>query len=535
MSVEAAPRPAVPTSSPARRHRARRRRWGRTGYLSLKAAHAVLGAAWVGSTVAGLFVLTVVMNESTVVGATAALRLIDLLLYIPLNVLTLLTGVLFSVRTHWGFVTHGWVTVKYVINLTVILLAGVVLAPAMVVLDELTRRHGSAAWRMPAFQQARWLFVGMMTFFLALLVIASILPIVKPRIPIPLRGTVHRLRVVDAIQETHDARTFVLRVPALLRRRYRYHAGQYLTVVVDIDGRRLRRAYSLSSEPGEPHLTITLKRVAGGVVSNHLIDTVRTGARIRVEEPRGRFGAALDSAGPAALVLIGAGSGITPLFSLVKFVVRTQPGREVHLLYGNRTPGSTIFLRAVTDLAARYDRFHLTLVHSRIAGADPWPGLRGRITPALLHDYLHRRVVSGTAAAQYYLCGPDTLIDSAATALTAVGVSEGAIHREYFAAGGPAHSADVVTVRALLGTDDATVQTDRRTTITDALEAAGYAPPATCRSGSCSTCLARVLDGTTTMRRNYALSTDEVGEGLILTCQATPASSTVTVDFDDTR
>lgn len=157
-------------------------------YRVLLITHAVLGASWLGAAVAGLLILTVVMDEGSIVGAAKAVRLIDLLLYIPLDVLTLATGLIFSIKTRWGFFRHGWVAAKYLINLSIFITAGVVLSPALITLDTLVAEHGASAWQLAEFQSARSLFVGMTGLYCVMLATAVALPAVKPRIPLPFQG-----------------------------------------------------------------------------------------------------------------------------------------------------------------------------------------------------------------------------------------------------------------------------------------------------------------------------------------------------------
>lgn len=523
------PSTALPAPAPAS---PRRRRLGPRASRVLLITHAILGAAWLGSTMAGVFVLTVVMDEETVVGAAAAVRLLDLLLYIPLDIATLVTGLVFSIWTHWGFLKHGWVAVKYVINLTIFISAGVVNAPAMVTLDTLAREHGVAAWHLPEFQAARWTFLVTTAFYCVILAVAVVLPLVKPSIPLPYQGRVHRLRVVSVTPETRDAATVAFRVPFPLRRRFRYAAGQYVTLHVTIDGVDHHRSYSLSSAPGDPQPAISIKRVPGGLVSNHLLDTLHPGARVRVEQPRGRFGRSVDSDTPGCYVLIGAGSGIAPLVSIAYAVAAGPAESVVHVIDGNRTPDDVI-KRADLDLLAARHGVQVTHVFSRLAADDDTPGRRGHIDQALLAAYLvEHRLPPQT---QFYVCGPDAMIDDTVAALAALGVEDERIHREYFAATAPPTAPEQVTLTAYLDGEEITLPTTTGVAVTDALERAGYQPPTTCRTGTCSTCVARICDGAAVMRANHALGPADLADGLTLTCQAVPTSRTLVVDYDAAR
>ena len=501
-------------------------------YRVLQTVHAVLGAAWLGTAVAGVLVLTLVMDEQTVVGASRAVKLIDLLLYIPLDVATLVTGLIFSVKTHWGFLRHGWVAVKYVINLTIFITAGVVLSPAMITLDTLATEHGTAAWAMPEFQAARTLFIAMTSFYCLILATAVVLPLLKPRIPLPYQGRVHRLTVVAVRPETDAAATITLRVPWPLRRRFRYAAGQHVTLHVPVDGVTHPRSYSLASAPGDPGIAITVKRRPGGLVSNHLLDTVAAGSSLAVEEPRGRFGRELDPQRPSTTYLIGAGSGVVPLVPIARTLAAGDPGNVVHLLIGNRSPADVIGADALGQLAATHPGVHLTHVFSRLTDDDQ-DGRTGRIDRDLLAAYLDEH--PAPADAGFYVCGPDAMIDGTIAALEALGIDEDRIHREYFAAAAPPVPQVEVSLTAYLDGEEVRTTSDDRTLVTEALERAGVTPPTTCRVGDCSTCVAQVLEGRAVMRANRALAPGEVADGLVLTCQAVPTTPALVVDYDAAR
>lgn len=517
--------------SPARPRRRRRALAPRT-HRVLLITHALCGASWLGAAIAGVMVLALVMTEESVVGAARAIRFIDLFLYIPLDVATLVTGLIFSIKTHWGFLKHGWVLLKYAINLTILVTAGVILSPVLITLDILATEHGSAAWHLAEFQSARSLFLGMNASYCVLLGIAVALPLLKPRIPVPLQGPVHTL-TVDAVRpETHDSATISFRVPFGLGRRYRYAAGQYVTLHVPIDGAIHKRSYSLSSSPGDRLLAVTVKRFPGGLVSNHLLDTVSTGSRLLVEQPRGRFARDLDPTEGRTTYLIAAGSGIAPLVSIARSLLAGGPDNVIHLLDGNRTPADVILADEI-DALATDPRVHVTHVFSRLPPDDPAPGPQGRIDARLLAAYLREH--PAPADATFLVCGPDAMIDGVVTALASLGIDGDRVHREYFAATAPVRTPDPVTLTAYLDGEEIVVPTDADTIVTEALERAGWTPPTTCREGTCSTCVAQVVEGRASMRRNEALRPDEVAEGLLLTCQGLPSTARLTVDYDAVR
>jgi ring-1,2-phenylacetyl-CoA epoxidase subunit PaaE len=517
----------------------RRRPLGVAAYNVLKAVHIALAAVWVGTAFAGLFVLTAVMDRHTVVGTVAVVRWLDLLIWIPVNVLTLVTAIVFSVRTRWRFFKHGWVTAKYLINLVPLTLGGPLLAPPMVTMAELTDKRGEAAYDLAEFTAARTRFTVLLTVLLMLLLAAVYLSVFKPKaLDRRRRRTVPRLAVSNVVRETPDAVSVSFTVPERLRETFRFTAGQYVTLEFLLGGRRERRAYSLSSAPGAPELTISVKRMPGGLVSSYVNDTLRVGDKVHVAPPRGRFIRGVDLAGDTPLHLLAAGSGIAPMRSVIRAALRGGRTGWIHLLYGNRTPQDAIFMAELDALAAADPRFTVDHTFSRLPEGDDAPGGRGRITADTVHRWLaaHPAAPEGRA---FLLCGPNEFVDDMRQALADLGVAPERIGFEYFTTAAPVARSGggtgAVALTALLEGEGLETTTDRATTVTDALEAAGFDPPYTCRSGTCSSCVARVLEGSVVMRECHALDQNEIELGLVLTCQALPTTNRLTVSFDDAQ
>lgn len=334
--------------------------------------------------------------------------------------------------------------------------------------------------------------------------------------------TFHPLVVARVVPETADATSFVLDVPDELQPAFAYEAGQFCNVRVHVGGTPYIRCYSMSSAPalGEP-LQVTVKRVPDGVVSNWMIDHLAAGAELDVAPPTGFF--QLDGDGP--LVAFAAGSGITPVFSLVKTTL-SQTDRPVQLLYANRDTDSIIFAEELAALVDRHRdrlcvRHHLDVEHGFI-GDD---GVRAFAN-------------GSSASGEFYVCGPGPFMDIVETALLAQNVGSDRIHLERFTT----PEAPVAPPETPLATDSATVtvELDGRTEVgshragTTILQTArqfGMSPPYSCESGSCATCMARVVEGAVSMRNNNALTPDEVEAGWILTCQSVPTTPTVHVVY----
>lgn len=295
--------------------------------------------------------------------------------------------------------------------------------------------------------------------------------------------------VVRVVEETAEASSFVLDTSMP------YEAGQFVTVRVTIDGEAHQRCYSMSSAPGiDDEFVITVKRVPGGLVSNWLLDHVVAGSMLEISEPAGRF-----TLGSRPVVAFAAGSGITPIASLLK----VRPGR---LLYANRDAASTIF--PGIDAVHRYDVEH------------------GFVDEAAVKE-----LADGDA--DHFVCGPAPFMDVVELALLAAGVPPERIRLERFTP--VAVDADATgPCRITIELDGRTAATDHHpgTTILQAARQAGLSPPFSCESGSCATCMAMLTDGSVRMYVNDALTDDEVAEGWILTCQSVPTSASVHVRYE---
>jgi 3-ketosteroid 9alpha-monooxygenase subunit B len=356
----------------------------------------------------------------------------------------------------------------------------------------------------------------------------------------------HALRVKAVVQETHDTRSFVLDVPADLRDDFRYRPGQYCTFRIHVDDDEHARCYSMSSAPEtDDDLTVTVKRVPGGVVSNWLNDHVAEGDVLEVTRPSGSF---CVRPGDRPVIGFCGGSGVTPVISIAKSVLAST-SRPVTLLYANRDERSVIFddaLRALLD--GHDDRMS---VHRHL---DADAGFVDAATIAGLVD--------GRLDADFYVCGPGPFMDLVEQTLLGLGVDPAAIAVERFVAPGSAGQAgappDGELEPAAATTDtDADIDTDTAAaehgpesivvilkgkkhelayragdTVLETARRANLATPYSCEAGSCATCMAFLREGTVRMRVNDALDPDEVEEGWVLTCQSLPTAASLTVEFE---
>jgi 3-ketosteroid 9alpha-monooxygenase subunit B len=339
----------------------------------------------------------------------------------------------------------------------------------------------------------------------------------------------HSLRVARVARETADASSFVLEVPGELAEAFRYAPGQFCTFRVHIDGDEQLRSYSMSSAPGlGEDLTVTIKRVQGGLVSNWFLDNVGAGDVVELTKPAGVF-CPQESARPV-LGFCG-GSGITPVLSITKHVLSATP-RHVGLLYANRDAESVIFDRVLGDLADRHPtRFHIR--HHLDADG-------GFLTAGDIE-----RFVAGDLDADCYICGPGPFMDLVEPALHALGVPPDRIFIERFLVDQQENTAALIDtdgaaaaalrpeeVTVVLGRKKSVIKYQPGDTLLETARRGGLRPPFSCEAGNCATCMAFLKEGAVTMRANNALTPEEVEEGWVLTCQSLPCSSTLVVEYE---
>lgn len=361
----------------------------------------------------------------------------------------------------------------------------------------------------------------------------------------------HNLKVKNTIKETADSTTLVFDVPADLADKFEYTQGQYLTLKFDLNGKEERRSYSMCSSPLEKDLAVTVKKVDGGKVSTHIHQNVKAGDSIEVMEPDGRFFTKLDPEGKKNYYLAGAGSGVTPLMSILKTILEKEPMSFVFLLYGNRNEDSIIFKNQLDELERKYaGQLHVTHILSQpnrekkgglgglfSKGKITWKGKVGRIDGAVAKKFLTENAPRHKQS-EFFLCGPGGMIESVEKALLAAGHDKKNIHQEYFTAPGSAPEGHVTLgtdgakVIATLDGKQSEVSVPKGKHILFALTENGIDAPYSCTSGACSTCMAKVTSGTVKMDACYALDDDEVADGFILTCQAHPTSEVVELTFD---
>ena len=343
----------------------------------------------------------------------------------------------------------------------------------------------------------------------------------------------HPLRVREVVRETSDACSLVLEIPDELTDAFAYRSGQFVTFRLRIDGQQQLRSYSMSSSPDvDDDFRVTIKRVAGGAVSNWIIDNVGAGDMLDTTCPAGVFCLGSED---RDIVAYAGGSGITPIISIVKTALATT-SRNVRVLYANRDDDSIIFNDALDELARSHpDR--LQVVHHLDSQG-------GFLEPDAVTEH-----VPDADAPDVFICGPGPFMTLVEDSLLSHGVDAGRIHIERFTpreeeAEPPTETPAADQEGETAGGTEVTIELDGRTettkyrpgtTILQTARQAGLQPPSSCENGDCATCMAKVTDGSVTMRANNALTDDEVEEGWVLTCQSVPDGPSVHVvyGFDD--
>jgi ring-1,2-phenylacetyl-CoA epoxidase subunit PaaE len=350
----------------------------------------------------------------------------------------------------------------------------------------------------------------------------------------------HPLRVSDIDRLTDDAVALTFEVPDDLREEYAFTQGQHLTVRTPLAGDDVRRNYSICSPAGEGTLRIAVKRLSGGAFSSYAIERLQPGDTLEVMTPTGRFFTQLDPENAKHYCCIAAGSGITPMLSILSTVLSVEPGSRVTLLFANQTTKTIMFLEELEDLKDRYrERFHLVHVLTR-EPADV-ELFSGRIDGERLRLFLDT-IIPADSVDEWFLCGPFPMITGLRATLKDAGVDRSHVHTELF------HVESTPPVRRSpdladdSGGSDVTIVLDGRrsrlrlhTDDVPVLEAAlgvRSDAPYACKGGVCGTCRAKLLEGTVQMDQNWALEAAEVAKGYVLTCQSHPTSDSVLLDYD---
>ncbi len=352
----------------------------------------------------------------------------------------------------------------------------------------------------------------------------------------------HSLTIDRIVEETAEAKSIRFAVPAELRETFRFAPGQHLTLLAEIGGEEVRRNYSLCVAPQDGELKVTVKRIAGGIFSNWANDTLKPGDALAVMPPHGSFTWAFEPGAANHYVAFAGGSGITPILSLIRTAMTTEPGSRFTLFYGNRDSQSVIFLEELARLKNRFmDRLEIHHFLAEEAGEiDLFNGILDRAKC----DEVLGELVDLAGVAAFFICGPGPMMDAAEAALQARGVGHERILIERFTAGRPdaAVAAQIQALQQEAAGQQMLVTLDgskrrvafdaRAGNILDSARLAGLPAPFACKAGVCATCRARVVAGEVEMAARYGLTDEEIAAGYVLTCQSVPKGEGVEIDYD---
>jgi ring-1,2-phenylacetyl-CoA epoxidase subunit PaaE len=348
----------------------------------------------------------------------------------------------------------------------------------------------------------------------------------------------HKLKVKDIQRETRDAVVVTFDVPAGLASDFRFIQGQYLTLRTTIDGEEVRRSYSICSGVQDSHLRVAIKRVADGVFSSWAQEMLKPGAFLEAAPPEGRFHMPLEPAARRHYLALAAGSGITPILSIMKTTLAAEPGSRFTLVYGNRSSSSVLFGQELGDLKDLYlERVNLIYIMSR--EQQDIDLFNGRIDADKCAELFARWIPVGDVDG-VFVCGPEAMTRSVLTVLEEHGLPRTSIKAELFGtdqpvrAPRPVQAGPGIQATAIIDGRAREFEIDRGgETILDAALRQGVELPYSCKGGVCSTCRAHVVEGEVDMDVHFGLEDYEIARGYILTCQSYPAGDRVVVDFDN--
>jgi ring-1,2-phenylacetyl-CoA epoxidase subunit PaaE len=344
----------------------------------------------------------------------------------------------------------------------------------------------------------------------------------------------YKLSIKEIIKETAEAVSILFNVPEELQSNYSFVAGQYVNLKVTLDGQEIRRAYSICSAPKSGELRIAVKSVKNGFFSKFANEKLSVGNVIEVGTPEGKFTFEPKADRQKNFAAFVAGSGITPVFSILKSVLEEEPNSTFVLVYGNKSEKDTIFHNALHDLQLQYvGRLFVQYVYSQSTADN---ALLGRIDHTTV-NYILKTKHAEMEFSKCYLCGPEEMINLVTNTLKENNISNSDIKFELFstsskenesAGGAEGHT----KISIVVDDEETTFEMSQKQTLLEAALKQGLDVPYSCQGGICSSCICRITEGAAEMKKNQILSDAEVAEGLTLACQALPTTATIKIDFD---
>lgn len=347
-------------------------------------------------------------------------------------------------------------------------------------------------------------------------------------------STFYKLSIKDITRETSSSISVAFNIPQEYQDFYTFVSGQYVNLKVTLDGQEIRRAYSICSSPNSNELRIAIKAVENGFFSKFANEKLAVGNVIEVGTPEGKFTFEPNADRQRNYVGFSAGSGITPVMSILQSVLENEPKSTFVLVYGNKSPEETIFHNQLHDLQNQYvGRFFVHHVYSQ-SNKSEW---FGRIDKAVINNVLFHKH-SEKNFDKFYLCGPEEMINLVSNVLKEHNVKESDIKFELFSTSTSEAEKNIAAdghsqASFVLDDEEFSFEMSQKQTLLEAALKHGLDAPYSCQGGICSSCIARVTEGKAEMKKNQILTDEEIEEGLVLTCQAQPVTTTIKVDYDD--
>lgn len=349
----------------------------------------------------------------------------------------------------------------------------------------------------------------------------------------------HQLTVTDIAKETAECVSIAFGIPSEKTDLFSYLPGQYVTLRFNIDGQELRRSYSICSSPLDNELRIAIKKVKEGRISGFINDVLKKGDSIEVMPPTGNFHTPINASNKKNYVLFAGGSGVTPMVSIIKTVLKAEPNSTIILFYGNQDESSIIFKNELEELVAgnssRFKMYHV-LDRPPVGTAELFTGIMTeQKVISLVENFVGLNLDN-----EFFICGPTPMMQNVEKTLAALQVPKQKVHLEYFSAPVDKTAATVTSSKACKATiicdgDEIEVMMNPGESILDAALRVNIDAPYACTEGSCCTCRAKLTEGKVDMRVNYALLDAEVAQGYVLTCQSFPTTESIVVNYDQGR
>lgn len=345
-------------------------------------------------------------------------------------------------------------------------------------------------------------------------------------------ATFYKVKIKEIKQETANAVSVVFDIPENLKSEFNFIAGQYITLQKELNDSAIRRAYSICSTPESGEIRVAIKAVENGTFSVYATSDLKEGDVIEISAPEGRF--LLTPEANKNYIGFAAGSGITPILSMVKSVLENDSSSTFTLVYGNKSVADAIFYDELVALSSSYPNFNLEFVFSRERNEN---GKFGRIDKGMTNLFIKNKYKE-TSFDAAFLCGPEAMINTVSDTLQENGFAYENIHFELFTTTIDEEATSAVQdgtteITVLLDDEETTFSMQQSDDILAATLRNDLDPPYSCQGGVCSSCLAKVTQGKAVMTKNSILTDSEVEEGFILTCQAHPTTPKITIDFDD--